>query len=1228
MAITTNNNYKLPKKNMPVIKMSRGGEVSSMDYSERMEYIKNEILPKVSNTIKTFNIYSSGFSYDMNQDYKKTYEEILNNYKSISDYDENSLDENTIYRVDGWEILRKEIDPDTNDVIDTQELEMVESGNTYNHSYLGLVDVNFRIYQDEEYGKYILIMHTHIGGDIRGNYDNALILIGDDKDELLYKFYEEFLNGVCTLILNFKDGSSLTFDSTQDSDIFNFEYIDEDELEEGSTAHHVLQDFESLSGYDADEFIENINNEFHKSSNKMASGGEINDRPKAYIQILGYPEGKWLDLTEFSNGSEVIYYITQWMNNLNEKTGGNREEYEVADYEGFGNILFSQYMGETDFDEILEAYKEFENTDFPNEVVEQYFKDLGFKELTDVIGSMESNYYGRFDSYSDFAYEMVENESYVASERDMFVTDTDKRIIAGEEADNFTDYMDFEELLENAPNTKEKYEEEKDVLEYALDNANEDEHDKIIEEIENLEEKYQSLAYEEVHDNHYEYVYNKLENDLQGYLEEMGMNPNDASFVRIDYDAVADELMNDFHVIENNGDYYFFYVYNNGGKVSYINKPSKNNTHYVVELSLGKIVSGWENRDSAEEDRKSLVLKYPKHKFGIYKKDKLKEKYNLDTETYNDYVDLSKNIEEKKVSIKKQADKKEVNKEIEELNEKINSKLKELTGRSSKDEDKIEKLFQEIKELTKKKDRLALSHFHSTGYMYARGGRTRKLKKYFKKAKTGVNKALDYSREKYYQASDYAEKKDLKGKIKRGATKVWDKTKQGASWFKRQWEEADFGDGKGKAKFFNDGGGVSKFKVGDRIVDISYSNGSGTIIKDVDGTLFVVQFDNHPTGDYRNISVSDIDKEKHDTMATGGGVDDFKMSYDEMTAYEKSNHIHYNPMNSRWEVTKNGVNKEFWNQEQAEKYAGFEFDNEKDSRYSRKKYEALFGYADGGGVYELPSNLKKRLENANKIIKKYNGRELTEKEAIRFNIDHNSQSGFQAGEEAFNLAGVNTLKNNPTKREYQTIGDALIDISRKMTGVEYDLKENEIQEILQSKGKQFADGGMAHKYEKGGRIDLFEDYTNIPSRVNEVLERYSEDLEDGNYEGMTNALKEIEALGYTFNYYVDGGAYGLRPIGVNLNELEGYEDEEDDDKMARGGHVSKGELVWKKLRDSEKSTFLYENFTPEITPRGQETLIGKSYNFLPKNVKIALESKYANVDEYADGGQSSKKKTI
>lgn len=71
---------------------------------------------------------------------------------------------------------------------------------------------------------------------------------------------------------------------------------------------------------------------------------------------------------------------------------------------------------------------------------------------------------------------------------------------------------------------------------------------------------------------------------------------------------------------------------------------------------------------------------------------------------------------------------------------------------------------------------------------------------------------------------------------------------------------------------------------------------------------------------------------------------------------------------------------------------------------------------------------------------------------------------------------------------------------------------------------------------------------------------------------------------------------------------------------AANGYVGKGELVWRKLSSSEKMKFLYENFTPEITPRGQEILVGKVYNFLPKNVKIKLNEKYANVEEYDKGG--------
>ena len=43
---------------------------------------------------------------------------------------------------------------------------------------------------------------------------------------------------------------------------------------------------------------------------------------------------------------------------------------------------------------------------------------------------------------------------------------------------------------------------------------------------------------------------------------------------------------------------------------------------------------------------------------------------------------------------------------------------------------------------------------------------------------------------------------------------------------------------------------------------------------------------------------------------------------------------------------------------------------------------------------------------------------------------------------------------------------------------------------------------------------------------------------------MAEMQKDIEKLGYTFDSGLDNQPYGLRPIGVPLNHLKGYEDEE------------------------------------------------------------------------------------
>jgi hypothetical protein len=84
-------------------------------------------------------------------------------------------------------------------------------------------------------------------------------------------------------------------------------------------------------------------------------------------------------------------------------------------------------------------------------------------------------------------------------------------------------------------------------------------------------------------------------------------------------------------------------------------------------------------------------------------------------------------------------------------------------------------------------------------------------------------------------------------------------------------------------------------------------------------------------------------------------------------------------------------------------------------------------------------------------------------------------------------------------------------------------------------------------------IDLFEDYENIPNDVQEILDNYQEAFEDGDYRGLKMAHDELNKIGYTFEYYLDGQAYDLRKIGQ-----KGKSEVMDNDDYAYGGYMAKG----------------------------------------------------------------------
>ena len=70
--------------------------------------------------------------------------------------------------------------------------------------------------------------------------------------------------------------------------------------------------------------------------------------------------------------------------------------------------------------------------------------------------------------------------------------------------------------------------------------------------------------------------------------------------------------------------------------------------------------------------------------------------------------------------------------------------------------------------------------------------------------------------------------------------------------------------------------------------------------------------------------------------------------------------------------------------------------------------------------------------------------------------------------------------------------------------------------------------------------DLFETPELIPSEVQAILESFDEDTPN-TYQELNRLVNELAKVGYTFDYYLDADPYGLRPINMELEELEGWE---------------------------------------------------------------------------------------
>lgn len=176
-------------------------------------------------------------------------------------------------------------------------------------------------------------------------------------------------------------------------------------------------------------------------------------------------------------------------------------------------------------------------------------------------------------------------------------------------------------------------------------------------------------------------------------------------------------------------------------------------------------------------------------------------------------------------------------------------------------------------------------------------------------------------------------------------------------------------------------------------------------------------------------------------------------------------------------------------------------------------------------------------------------------------------------------------------------------------------------------GKFYKKGGFVNGYKKGGEteegVDLFEDYENIPQNVQNVLDKYSDAFDDGSYKGLSIAKKELEKIGYTFEYDLGGGAYDLRKIG---------EKGKNEDEYAKGGTIENqyegknAREVWNIWNYDQKFHFLTDHYSQKNNPFGIKfsnlsVIADKlSYDELPKIIQLAILD-HIEDGQYAKGGE-------
>jgi antirestriction protein len=316
-------------------------------------------------------------------------------------------------------------------------------------------------------------------------------------------------------------------------------------------------------------------------STKMAKGGTFAnggglDDAKIYVADLaeynnGRLVGKWLDLSDYSSGAEVMEAIQEMLDEQTKKDkyGDVHEEYAIHDFEGFPRSFYSEYMGESDFDALYDMMKVADSSNLPIEVLMEAVSDLGYEDDPERVGEA---YYTSVpasmgNEWRDFAYEYIDSIGNIT-----------------EAVSNPDYYFDFESFGSDVR------------MDYT---------DEELEEM-----GYNDLSDEELGE--------QMADELGG-VKNLGEKLIETYF---DYDKFGRELEYDFISVRGkDGDYYFFNRnFAKGGEVKNRKEVDVKNTRYRV------IVSNTSSNDhrqgtyfieaSSKERAEEIALEKFKKEFG------------------------------------------------------------------------------------------------------------------------------------------------------------------------------------------------------------------------------------------------------------------------------------------------------------------------------------------------------------------------------------------------------------------------------------------------------------------------------------------------------------------------------------------------------------------------------------------------------------------------------------